>query len=534
MRTDRDRAAPEGRPGRRPADAYASMLVSEARRGDVLREQRAGFRRALGLTVLGAVVPGAGLTQTRGRRAGWALLVVALLGLGVVAYAVLVMGPTRAALSLVARPSLLLGVVVAVAAGGVAWCASVVATAVQARPVTLDATRTRILACLATLLVLAIAAGSFKTAEYTLITRDTVSEVFGAGPATASGVGVHVDEGADPWATQKRVSILLLGSDAASDRKGTRTDSMILASIDTASGRTTLISMPRNLLFAPLAPDSPLRQRYPSGGFGKPDRICAQNRPGDSGQCMLTNLYAEAEEYAASHPGSYPEGEVPGRVELRGTVEEITGLEVDQVVVIDLRGFERLIDAMGGVEVNVKNAATGGPLPIGGKVVDGRIVGVKDYFDAGRQRLDGYRALWYARSRAADSDTYRQARQRCVVQAIVEQVDPAAMLAEYPELARIAKDNIYTDIAAASLPAFVELVQRVQGARINSVTLTRADRIDGLDPDYDRIRELVQDGIAAPEPTASASPTTGSTSTPTRTKTRTPTPSPTTTPYAQC
>ncbi|WP_076263888.1 LCP family protein [Intrasporangium flavum] len=513
-------------------------------RGEQRVDRRSGFRRAVGLTLLGAVVPGAGLTQTRSRVLGWVLLGLTLFLAAVAAFAVLSMGPTRAALGLVARPGLLLALAVAVAAVGAAWCGSVVLTAVRARPASLDRGRTRVLAAVATLLVLVVAAGSFTTARYVLITRDTVTDVFAAPVTRPPGAGVVVDEGEDPWATQKRVNLLLLGSDAASNREGTRTDSMIVASIDTASGRTTLISMPRNLLNAPLASNSPLLQRYPSGHFGQPDSTCAQNRPGVHGQCMLTNLWMEATAWAAAHPGAYPAGEEPGRLELRGAVEQVTGLDIDQVVVIDLRGFKQLIDAMGGVVVNVKNAATGDPLPIGGHVVAGRIVDVKDHFEPGRQRLDGFKALWYARSRAADSDTYRQARQRCVVRAIVEQVDPAKMLGRYPELARIAKDNIYTDIAAQDLPAFVELVGRVQGSTINSVTLNSTDGVYPGEPDYDHVRALVRTGIALPKPARTPTPTSTSgpadtgASTPseptTTTRTPTATPSPTTTPYSQC
>ena len=63
-------------------------------------------------------------------------------------------------------------------------------------------------------------------------------------------------------------------------------------------------------------------------------------------------------------------------------------------------------------------------------------------------------------------------RQRCVVQAIVQQVNPAQMVTKYPEIAKILKDNIYTDIPAQNLPAFVELVERVQKSKITSVALT--------------------------------------------------------------
>ena len=522
-----------------PSPAPASATLPDTRRRSHLRrELGAGFRRALGLTALGTVLPGAGLTQARSRVLGWIVLGLSLVAGAAGAYAVLTTGITAAALAVVARPELLRAAVAVIAGWGAIWCATIVLTAVQARPRPLDRARTRTLAAFTALMVLLVGAGSYKAAEYAFITQDTVTEVFSA-PAPKPGQGAQVIAGEDPWARQARVNLLLLGSDAGSNRIGTRTDSMIVASIDTKSGRTTLVSMPRNLLYAPLAKESPLLARYPSGHFGRPEHTCAQNSPGVTGQCMLTNLYNEAETYAVDHPDAYPEGVVPGREEIRGTVEQIVGLDIDHVVVIDLKGFSMLIDAMGGLEINVKNAGTGQPLPIGGKVgPDHRIYGVKEYFKPGLQHLDGWHSLWYARSRAADSDTYRQARQRCVVEAIVEQVNPAEMVGQYPQLARIARDNIYTDIPAQSLPAFVELVERAQHATVNSVTLTAEDGVQSWDPDYAKIRKLVKKGIAKPKPKPkpSSAPTTvpeGDGTSPEQPSTPA-APSPTTTPYSQC
>ncbi|GAA2156773.1 LytR family transcriptional attenuator [Humibacillus xanthopallidus] len=499
------------------------------------RQIKAGFRRSLGLTTLGTVIPGAGLTQTRSKRLGWAILALFLLTGVVVGYIVLRDGITNAALSLVARPSLLQGVAVGFVVIGILWCGSIILTAIQTRPTRLDRTRTRTLAALTTVLVFLVAGSTFKVAEYTLITTDTVNQVFGTTTTAekSPGQGVQVaTEGDDPWANQARVNILLLGSDAGADRTGIRTDSMIVASIDTKSGRTALISMPRNLLYAPLAPDSPLRARYPSGHFGQPESTCSQNSPGVTGQCMLTNLYVEAEGFAKDHPGAYPAGAVAGRQEIRGAVQQILGLQINQMVIVDLYGFQQLIDAMGGLDINVKLSSNGTKLTIGGQHdASGRIFGVKGYFTPGEQHLDGYHALWYARTRAADDDTHRQMRQRCVVQAIVQQVNPASMVSRYPEIAKILKQRIYTDIEAQDLPAFVELVERVQKSKITSVALTSTQGVYSGNPDYDLIRKLVKKAIAAPKPAATPS-TTPSTPKPSSTKTKTPTP--TTTPYEQC
>jgi len=497
---------------------------------EVLRRQRAaGFRRALGLTALGTIIPGAGLTQTRSRKIGWVLLVLALASGVAAAYYVARTGATNVALSVVARPTVLQTVIVALVVGGILWCASIILTAVQARPTRLDRTRTRVLAAFTTLMVFLVAASSFKLAELGSITQTTVGAVFGS-TSVKPGVGVHVAEGDDPWAEQKRVNILLLGSDAGVGRTGTRTDSMIVASIDTKSGRTALISLPRNLQKVPLPKTSPLRGLYPSGTYGKPYCIRAQKDPADP--CMLNAIWTEVDEYRQAHPGSYS-GTAPGRDETRNVISEVLGLKIDHTVVVDLKGFSQLIDAMGGVTVNVKLSGFGTKLPIGGHSDgNGGITGhVTGYFTPGVQHLTGTYALWYARTRAADSDDYRQARQRCVVQAVVKQVNPAQMLSKYADIARIARDNIYTDIPAQDLPAFVDLIERVQkSGKINSLSLTKIPDFNSVNPDYDAIHAFVQKGIS---PTVTPKPTT--TSAPGTTAPRpTSTPSPTTTPYDQC
>ena len=206
-------------------------------------------------------------------------------------------------------------------------------------------------------------------------------------------------------------------------------------------------------------------------------------------------------------PGAYT-GTVPGRDETRNVISEVLGLKIDHTVVVDLKGFSQLIDAMGGVTINVKLSGFGTKLPIGGHSDgNGGVIGESGYFSPGRQHLSGNLALWYARTRAADSDTYRQARQRCVVQAVVKQVDPAQMVSKYPEIARIARDNIYTDIPAQNLPAFVDLIERVQkSGKINSLSLTQIPNFNSVRPDYDEIHAFVQKGIAAPKPATTSRP----------------------------
>jgi LCP family protein required for cell wall assembly len=502
-------------------------LAYVAGRERMRRDLRAGYRRAMRLTALGTLLPGAGLTQTRHKKLGWFLVSLVLCSAALAGYVLLTRGVMKTALTVLSNGTTLQYAAIALLVGGAVWATSIVLTAISSRPERLDHSRTRLLAAFTTMMVALVAAGSYQVADYALITKDTLSDVFSDAPLKP-GEGAKVIQGAeDPWKDTPRVNILLLGSDAGVNRRGTRTDSMVVVSIDTKTGRSTLISLPRNLQNAPLPEDSPLREWYPSGIYGQPE--CFRLRYDENDPCLLNAIWVEGDEFRAEHPDSYPGEASAGRYQTREVIEEVVGLKIDHTVIIDLKGFQELIDAMGGVDINVRGGGQDGtrPLPYGKKYSNGRY---SYYFKPGPQHLTGYQALWYARTRAADDDFYRQARQRCVIKAVVGQVNPAEMLGQYAKIAKIAKDNIYTDIPGANLPAFVELIERVQKSKIGSVALTGKQGIDSLDPDYDKIRAMVQKAINPPvvTPKPAATSTTND-ETPATTPTKTPTSVPTTT-----
>lgn len=530
------RAGPS--PHRRAGERRGALPDLAAQRGraavtnreSLRRELTRRFHRAIRLTALGTILPGAGLTRTGSRKLGWTLVSLALGALSLGAWFVLTRGVVKAGLALVGHPDLIRLVAIGTVVVGTVWCASIILTAIRSRPRWLDRSRSRLLAAFTAVMVLVVAAGSYKATEYALITQDTTRTLFKAEGPGAS-VGPALAHGADPWAKTPRVNILLIGSDAGKGRDGTRTDSMIVASVDTKTGRTVLIQLPRSLEKAPLAQDSPLRNRYPSGFFGVPDTSCDQGSHG----CLLTNLWREAEFYEADHPGAYAGDPSPGRTENRRTIELITGLHIDQEVILDLRGFEQLINAMGGIDITVRGGGYDGkqPLPIGGhRDANGVLTGVKSYFTPGFQHLDGWHALWYARTRAADDDTHRQTRQRCVIRAVIDQVSPAEMLAKYADIARIAKTNIYTDISGTNLAAYVELVERIQSKQMKSLPLTPDNQVFAGSPDYELIRTLVKKAITPPKPKAKPKPATSAPGTPTAAPT-TSSPTPTPTPAEQ-
>jgi hypothetical protein len=113
---------------------------------------------------------------------------------------------------------------------------------------------------------------------------------------------------------------------------------------------------------------------------------------------------------------------------VRGVIQEITGLRLHYTTVINLDGFESLVDAMGGVTVTINEK-----LPIGGHLNSaGQLVGVDAWIQPGTQHLDGYHALWFARSRLASDDYNRMRRQRCLVGKILDPGQPSLDAPEVP------------------------------------------------------------------------------------------------------
>ena len=234
------------------------------------------------------------------------------------------------------------------------------------------------------------------------------------------------------------MNILLLGGDAGDDRFGLRPDSINVASVDVSTGRPVLFSLPRNMQRAPFEPGSRWAEEFPDG-FVCPDDAC-----------MINGIYT----YAIDHPELCPTCTTDterGTTAMKNVVGATLGLDIDFYVIVDLRGFEGIIDALGGIQINVTER-----VPIGGNA-DDPSAPVEGYIEPGVQVLNGHQALWYSRSRTDTSDYVRMSRQRCVLGAILNQADPANVLLNYTELAASAEATLSTDIPQGSLNALVQV-----------------------------------------------------------------------------
>jgi anionic cell wall polymer biosynthesis LytR-Cps2A-Psr (LCP) family protein len=195
------------------------------------------------------------------------------------------------------------------------------------------------------------------------------------------------------------------------------------------------------------------------------------------------------------------------------------GLDISYYMQVNLKGFESIVDALGGITVNINYK-----VPIGG---DYRGPGTaddilpKDYLQPGPdQKLNGHDALWFARGRFGLNDASRQERQRCTIHAIVSSADPATLLTKYQQIASASKQLLKTDIPQEILPAFVELGLKVKSAKVSNVDLDKAKNYpNGRNPDYEAMRQIVAKAIRPKTSPVPASPSTSTTKKPTTSKT---------------
>ncbi len=345
------------------------------------------------------------------------------------------------ALDLAFDPSRLTRAAIVTAVCLILWVAVVVSTFVLLRPRPVEH-RWQLMGGSAFVgaLCLAVIAPVTLVVRDAMAQADVVNKVF-THNKTATAPEVKKE---DPWHGRDRVNVLLLGGDSGPYREGTRTDTMILASLNTRTGRTVTFGLPRNLMNVPFPVGSPLHRLYPTGFTG----------PGDPGSWMLNAVYREI---PILHPHVLGQSANEGADAIKLAVQGATGLKVDYYVLIDFAGFRQLIDAMGGITVNVNV-----PVAINGQTDAG--IPPTGYIQPGaNQHLDGYHALWYARGRYGADDYQRMARQRCVVSAIIDQANPWNMLRRYQGITAAGSKVVRTDIPRELLTAFVKAGPQGQG-----------------------------------------------------------------------
>ncbi|WP_262379396.1 LCP family protein [Nonomuraea sp. PA05] len=422
----------------------------------------------LGWLVLAALAPGAAHLRAGWRRTGLTLIsVYAALLLAVLAVALT--NDIGSLAGSATQNSSLIAIMVGAIVLGLAWFALIVHSFVVLRPGRLAQSGQILTGTVAGLLAVVVIVPFGYAAQFANTSREALGAIFQA-PENEGESPAPDPKPEDPWSGRDRVNILLLGGDADDNRVGVRTDSMNLASIDVKTGNTVLFSLPRNLEDVRFRPGTAMARRFPNG-FDLP-------KDANGGASDLLNSVWE---YADAHPEIFGGKQHQGPKVLMDTIGYTLGLDVDWYALVNMWGFARLIDAIGGVTITVEQDV------VFGKYNEGLV-------KAGTRKLKGADAMWYARSRTYSDDYTRMRRQRCVLGAILNQADPATVLTRFNRIALATKELIRTDIPQTWLQHLVPLALKVKNAEVTSVQFVPPLINTGY-PDWEKIREIAAKAV---------------------------------------
>jgi polyisoprenyl-teichoic acid--peptidoglycan teichoic acid transferase len=255
----------------------------------------------------------------------------------------------------------------------------------------------------------------------------------------------------------ERVNVLLVGVDSGVGRDHALTDTMMVVSLD-ADGGSAMLSVPRDLVNAPL----PNAEPYPF---------------------KLNSLLQNAN----ANPDAYPFG--GGVATLKATIGNLLGVPIHYFAAVDMAGFQHLIDAIGGVVVDVSPRVAD---PVHNL-----------YLEPGRMFMDGQLALTYVRSRygTGNDDFVRTARQQQVLTAVRDKLTAGNLVLSLPSILDAIQSTIATDVPQDRIAELAQAIQDASATNIERAVLqppeyvTPATGADGayiLLPDLDAIRELGQ------------------------------------------
>ncbi len=214
------------------------------------------------------------------------------------------------------------------------------------------------------------------------------------------------------WTDKNRVNILVLGTDQRPGEDfAPRTDSIIVVSLDPVTKTAGMISLPRDLwVQIPGAGENRINVAYTIGG---------------------TKL-------------------------ARHTVAHFLGVPIHYHVVVGLAGFREIVDLVGGIVIDVERPIKDDHFP------DNQYGVQRIFLHPGLQRMDGETALWYARTRHADTDYHRVRRQQQVVFALKQAGLQPQLLRRAPELLSIVGKHIETDMGLPQALALALLAKDIE------------------------------------------------------------------------
>jgi LCP family protein required for cell wall assembly len=354
--------------------------------------------------------------------------------------------------------------------------------------------------------VLVMSGGHFAVARYNALALNLVDCVFSEGgdpgcesPEASQDPGRSLDPEASadgsaptpegtpgpgtpaptlsPWDGRERLNVLLVGSDQREGDSSFNTDTMIVVSVDPGTGEVAMLQVPRDMVDVPVPANA--RALWGNVYRGKINSWFTQNR-------NRTDLW----------PGKTADAR--GFASLKAILGELYGLDIRYYVMVNFDGFVKVVDTLGGLQVNVQIpvAESTYPLDTGHS---GRI-----YIPAGPQHMTGEQALIYARSRHRSTDFDRGRRQQRVLVSLRDQMSAQAIIANLPGLVDALKGSVKTDIPTSDLPRLLALAESVDTKNIRSHVFSpsfyateylTSPRGYIITPNVARIRKAVKDAF---------------------------------------
>jgi LCP family protein required for cell wall assembly len=267
------------------------------------------------------------------------------------------------------------------------------------------------------------------------------------------------------WHREERLNILLLGVDKRPDENIFRTDTMMVLTLDPETGSAALLSIPRDL-WVPIP---------------------------TYGEARINQAYMEGELH--DYPGGGP------ALAMR-TVQEFLGVPIHRYVLVDFNGFKRLIDTLGGIDINVE------------KAIDDTVYPTDDYgytevhIPAGLIHMDGDLALKYARVRHGTDDIDRAKRQQKVLIAARDKSLSLNLLPKLPTFMATLLDTVQTDLQPAEILTLAKMASQIESDKIQNYVIDYSiapptqtpTGASVLVPNRDKVRALVNEVFDLPSP----------------------------------
>ncbi|MCR5176808.1 MAG: LCP family protein [Anaerovibrio sp.] len=246
-----------------------------------------------------------------------------------------------------------------------------------------------------------------------------------------------------------KIIVMIMGVDEREGDVG-RSDTLMVATLDPKKKKAALLSIPRDT-----------RVKIKGNGFDKINAAYAY------GGYKLT----------------------------QDTVENLLGVEMEHYIIINIKSFKKIIDAIGGVDINVEKRMYYEDIwdDDGGLLID---------LQPGMQHMDGDTAITYVRYRDEEGDIGRIARQQKFMKAVMDKITSPAIIPRIPAIIKEVMSSIKTDLSLRQLIEFATTLKEAQRSGLQTEMLPgKPLYIDGISywiPDLSKLRTTIANTLDVP------------------------------------